>query len=211
MYDIVLDTSVFIAALRSRRGASYRLLELAGDDRWRIHISATLALEYEATGKREAGRLGIPAAAIDDIVDMLCRTSRHHAIHFRFCILFNSFAGTSAGSKLQLFKVKYCDDHLSAFFPVYPAIATGSLGSIALLGNVRLPRLAEFIDRCGNGATCRSSDVYESSGPELYALSMVRTKGGIIDAKRIPRRTRDERDSNSARFGLGHLRTNNRW
>ena len=42
-----------------------------------------LALEYEAIGKREASKIGIPLSAIDDIVDMLCKTSRHHTIHFR--------------------------------------------------------------------------------------------------------------------------------
>ena len=45
MQGIVIDTSVFIAALRSRRGASYRLLEMAGDARWQTHISVALALE----------------------------------------------------------------------------------------------------------------------------------------------------------------------
>jgi predicted nucleic acid-binding protein len=42
-----------------------------------------LVLEYEAVGRREANRLGIPNSAIDDIVDMLGHTSRHQAIHFR--------------------------------------------------------------------------------------------------------------------------------
>src|SRR5580700_8581837 len=83
MPGIVVDTSVFIAALRLRRGASYRLLEMTGDARWELNLSVALALEYEAVGKREAGKLGIPASAIDDIVDMLCRASRHHAVRFR--------------------------------------------------------------------------------------------------------------------------------
>jgi putative PIN family toxin of toxin-antitoxin system len=83
MQRIVIDTSVFVAALRSRRGASWRLLEMAGDARWQMHMSVALALEYEAVGKREAGKLGLSETVVDDIVDMLCKTSRHHAIHFR--------------------------------------------------------------------------------------------------------------------------------
>jgi len=83
MRRIVIDTSVLIAALKSRRGASFRLLEMAGDPRWQLNMSVALALEYESIGKREAAELGIPDSAIDDIVDMLCKTSRHHAIHFR--------------------------------------------------------------------------------------------------------------------------------
>ncbi len=83
MQRIVIDTSVFIAALRSKRGASYRLLEMAGDARWQLNISVALALEYEAVGKREAQKLGIPDSAVDDIVDVLCETSQPHAVHFR--------------------------------------------------------------------------------------------------------------------------------
>ena len=83
MYQIVIDTSVLIAALRSKRGASYQLFEMAGDARWQLNMSVALALEYEAIGKREANKLGIPESAIDDIVDMLCERSRHHAVPFR--------------------------------------------------------------------------------------------------------------------------------
>jgi predicted nucleic acid-binding protein len=35
------------------------------------------------SGKREGSKLGIPESAIDDIVDVLCERSRHHAVHFR--------------------------------------------------------------------------------------------------------------------------------
>lgn len=67
MRRIVIDTSVFVAALRSRRGASYRLVEMAGDAPWQMHISVALAPEYEAVGRREAYKPGIPYSAIDDI------------------------------------------------------------------------------------------------------------------------------------------------
>jgi putative PIN family toxin of toxin-antitoxin system len=83
MHQIVIDTSVLIAALRSKRGASYRLFEMIGDARWQLNMSVALALEYEAIGKREANKLGIPDSAIDDIVDVLCERSRHHAAPFR--------------------------------------------------------------------------------------------------------------------------------
>jgi predicted nucleic acid-binding protein len=63
--------------------ASYRLLETISDSRWRLNMSTALALEYESVAKREGGKLGIPAAAIDDIVDLLCDVSHHHAIYFK--------------------------------------------------------------------------------------------------------------------------------
>jgi predicted nucleic acid-binding protein len=71
MAGIVIDTSVLVAALRSKRGASFRLLEMAGDSRVQLNISVALALEYEAIGKREAEKLGIPGWAIDDIVNVV--------------------------------------------------------------------------------------------------------------------------------------------
>jgi predicted nucleic acid-binding protein len=52
--ETVLDTNVLIAALRSSRGASFELLRLVGDPRWRLHLSTALLLEYEAVSRREA-------------------------------------------------------------------------------------------------------------------------------------------------------------
>lgn len=43
---IVIDTNVVVAALRSKRGAAYRLLSLLPDDRFTPVISPTLYLEY---------------------------------------------------------------------------------------------------------------------------------------------------------------------
>jgi len=57
-YQIIIDTNVLVAALRSKQGASYRLLELLrnGDNRWQINVSTALILEYEAVLKREIHR-----------------------------------------------------------------------------------------------------------------------------------------------------------
>lgn len=38
-YQIVIDTNIFIAGLRSRRGAAYKLLTMLQDQRWQINIS----------------------------------------------------------------------------------------------------------------------------------------------------------------------------
>ncbi len=71
MYQIVLDTNVLISALRSRRGASIAILQRIGDA-WEPLISVPLILEYEAVGKREAERLGIPPSTVDAIVRAIC-------------------------------------------------------------------------------------------------------------------------------------------
>jgi len=46
-YNIVIDTNVIIAAMRSKQGASNLLLRLLGTSDWQAHISIPLLLEYE--------------------------------------------------------------------------------------------------------------------------------------------------------------------
>jgi len=82
MHSVVLDTNVFIAALRSRRGASFAILRRIGHG-WVPLISVPLILEYEAVGKREAQRLKIPESTVDAIVSAFCFLGRETDIHFR--------------------------------------------------------------------------------------------------------------------------------
>ena len=79
---IVIDTCVLISALRSRRGASFRLLELLGGKHFEISVSVPLVLEYEEIGKRVAPEVGLSETDIDDIIDYLCRVGRHYQIHY---------------------------------------------------------------------------------------------------------------------------------
>lgn len=71
-YRIVLDTNVLVAGLRSRRGASYKLLSILNDKRWRVNISTTLIFEYEQILKREREALGLRIQDIDDFLNGLC-------------------------------------------------------------------------------------------------------------------------------------------
>jgi putative PIN family toxin of toxin-antitoxin system len=68
--DIVLDTNVLVAALKSSRGASFRLLAMVEDDRFTLHVSTPLITEYEAVLKR--GITVLSAEEIDDVIDYLC-------------------------------------------------------------------------------------------------------------------------------------------
>lgn len=82
MYKIVLDTSVIVSALRSQRGASFAILQRIGET-WQPLISVPLILEYEAVGKREAARLGIPVSTVEAIVAAFCFAGRETNVHFR--------------------------------------------------------------------------------------------------------------------------------
>lgn len=78
---VVLDTSVLVAALRSRRGASFRLIELLRAGTFEIAISVPLAIEYEAVLTRQAARLGLRRAEVITVVDYLCAIGKRQSIH----------------------------------------------------------------------------------------------------------------------------------
>jgi putative PIN family toxin of toxin-antitoxin system len=82
MYQAVIDTNVLVAALRSNRGASYRLLRLVGDPRWRINLSVPLVLEYEQTLKRVCIAGDLPASDIDSVIHFLCANANLRLIFF---------------------------------------------------------------------------------------------------------------------------------
>lgn len=82
MHSVVLDMNVVVAALRSRRGASFAILRRIGQA-WVPVISAPLILEYEAVGKRQSELLKIPEATIEAIVRAFCFFGRETDIHFR--------------------------------------------------------------------------------------------------------------------------------
>ena len=78
----VMDTSVLISALRSRRGASYRLLSLVGDPRWQLLMSPALMFEYEAVAKRQVANLWAEPALVEDVLDYLCTVSEKPEIAY---------------------------------------------------------------------------------------------------------------------------------
>ena len=79
---IVLDTSVLLAGLRSRRGASYRLLAALGSPTIATVVSVPLVFEYEAVMRRQAAELGLSDADVDDTLDYLCAISEERQIHY---------------------------------------------------------------------------------------------------------------------------------
>jgi putative PIN family toxin of toxin-antitoxin system len=77
---IVLDTNILVAALRSRRGASFAVLELVGTGTFDLALSVPLVLEYEDAALR--GRLALSPKEIASVIDYLCAVSSHQAIYF---------------------------------------------------------------------------------------------------------------------------------
>ena len=80
--EIVIDTNVIIAGLRSRNGSAFRLLELVGSGQFNIHLSVPLVLEYEEVLLRQLPNLTIDTLDIENFIDFHCAVASHHQIFF---------------------------------------------------------------------------------------------------------------------------------
>jgi len=81
--QIVIDTNVFVSALRSKRGASFRLLSLVGKStQFEINLSVPLVLEYEDVANRQLHITGLSAQDVSDIIDYLCSVGNRCQIYF---------------------------------------------------------------------------------------------------------------------------------
>ncbi len=83
--QIVIDTNVLIAALRSRNGGSAALLQgLGADPRWQVNLSVSLMAEYTEIVHREGRPLGYSWQDCEDFLDYLCAVGVEQPIYFRW-------------------------------------------------------------------------------------------------------------------------------
>jgi len=82
MWRVVLDTSVLVAAMRSRRGASYELLSRLGADGFEIAVSVSLVLEYESALLRHFEALQLDEGDVRDLIDYVCGVAIRQEIFF---------------------------------------------------------------------------------------------------------------------------------
>jgi putative PIN family toxin of toxin-antitoxin system len=83
---IVLDTSVLVAALRSRLGAGNAILRLVAQKRLVLLATPPLFLEYEDVLKRPEHRLvhGLSSEELDDFLGELAALVEPVELHFRW-------------------------------------------------------------------------------------------------------------------------------
>jgi putative PIN family toxin of toxin-antitoxin system len=81
-YQVVVDTNVFVTALRSQFGASYKLLSLIDEEIFQLNLSVPLVLEYEEVAKRMIGEISLSEKEIDDILDFIISRSNHWHIFY---------------------------------------------------------------------------------------------------------------------------------
>jgi putative PIN family toxin of toxin-antitoxin system len=82
--QVVIDTNVLVAAIRSRQGASFHLLKTLEDGIWQPNISTALILEYEEVLRRESAQIGLPFDVAERIIDRFCAVGRQNQIYFRW-------------------------------------------------------------------------------------------------------------------------------
>jgi len=80
--QIVLDTNVLVSALRSQRGASYKLVMLVGRADFEINLSVPVLLEYEDAAKRLLGQIPLTEHDINNILDYLCGMANPREVFF---------------------------------------------------------------------------------------------------------------------------------
>jgi putative PIN family toxin of toxin-antitoxin system len=79
---VVLDTNVVVAALRSKQGASFKLLSLLAEDWYEIAISVPLLLEYEDVLARQLPAGLYSQQEMDGFLDFVCQVAHRQSIFF---------------------------------------------------------------------------------------------------------------------------------
>jgi putative PIN family toxin of toxin-antitoxin system len=80
--QVVIDTNVLIAARRSKRGASSKLMSLVGTNRFDMHVSVPLVFEYEAALFQHSEELALTPEDVADVIDAVCALATPHKIYF---------------------------------------------------------------------------------------------------------------------------------
>ncbi len=80
--NIVIDTNVVFAALRSKRGASSKQFSLVRTQKFEIHDSVPLIVEYENVIQRQQEEIGLSLKDVAALIDSLCALAHHHEIYF---------------------------------------------------------------------------------------------------------------------------------
>lgn len=79
---IVIDSSVLISGLMSRRGTSYRLLQLIGRDRFTTVLSVPLVVEYQKVILDPEHGLLYSSTEIERFIDYFCAVSERRKVYF---------------------------------------------------------------------------------------------------------------------------------
>ena len=77
---VIIDTNVVLSALRSKNGASNKLMTLLGTNKFLPCISIGLILEYEDVLLRKLHHIN--KNDVENFLDYICKVSEHTKVHF---------------------------------------------------------------------------------------------------------------------------------
>ena len=80
--NVVIDTNVLISALKSKQGASYKLLMALPKELFTPNVSVPLFLEYESVAKRQGLVSKLSSQDIDSILEYFLSKSSIRKIFF---------------------------------------------------------------------------------------------------------------------------------
>lgn len=80
--QIVVDTNVFISALRSQFGASYKLLTMLNSGKFESNLSVSLAMEYEDVSKRLLSEIELTAEDIEDVLNYVFAAANRREVYY---------------------------------------------------------------------------------------------------------------------------------
>ena len=80
--QVVLDTNILVTALRSKRGASFKLISLIDKGPFKVNLSVSLVFQYEEVLRRQRRSLHVTQDDIADFLDYLCSVADLHEIYF---------------------------------------------------------------------------------------------------------------------------------
>ncbi|MBD2569627.1 putative toxin-antitoxin system toxin component, PIN family [Anabaena lutea] len=80
--QVVIDTNVIVAGLRSRRGSAFQLLSVIDTGKFDFHLSVPLVLEHTDVLLRELPNLYLSHEDVDDLIDFYCAVGVQHEIFF---------------------------------------------------------------------------------------------------------------------------------
>jgi len=81
-YSIIIDTGLLVSALKSNRGASFKILSLMKSGTFEFHLSVPLVCEYESVLKRAELGLDWTAEEIDELLNIICSLGTKHDIWY---------------------------------------------------------------------------------------------------------------------------------
>jgi putative PIN family toxin of toxin-antitoxin system len=78
----VMDTNVLVAAMRSTRGASYRLVSLLDGCAFSLLVSVPVLFEHEEQLHRRRCAAGVSQEGVERVLDYICGLAEFQEIHF---------------------------------------------------------------------------------------------------------------------------------